>query len=530
MKNIINKILKPFGYSMIKASTDEKGHWSNVIVGSFPNTAIEKVNNQTALTVSTVYACMRNVSEDIGKLPLKVYRREGDNRVEQQQHPLARILQSQPNPEMTAINFRETINANTMGWGNGYAEIQRDITGKPIYLWPLKSSCVTMYRQQGTNRIFYRVTTKDGKSSDIWGEDILHLHGLGFDGVSGYNLVQYMAEGIGAARGTDKFAGTFFSNGLRSSGSVTHKGNITQPAQDRLKKQLEGDFGGADKSHKVLILEEGMEFKENSLDPKASQMIETRQFTVEEFCRWLRVPPHKVANLKRSTFNNIEEQNIDYVTDGLLGWCVRWEQALWWKLLTESEKQQGYYLQHKVDGLLRGNIKGRFEAYSKMLNYGVFSINEIRGFEELNPVEGGNVHLVPMNFVPLQDAGKKQKGTTGNQQNAVVGTTKSMIDDLAGRLASREIKELEKHAKHADQDINRFKKWLNGFYNKHDAYIFKAVEPLLKGITVHVNLLSLKQLMQITNIPAATLEDRKDLHAAYIAKNLRRHYDKDFER
>lgn len=510
---LINKILKPFGLLMIKAMAAGGGGWSPLMLTSgYGNTSGEKVNNSTALTISALFACIRNVSEDIAKVPLKVYRKEGQYRYEQTDHPLFAMLQYQPNPEMTAISLRETLNAQAMGWGNAYAEIQRDVFGKPIYLWPIRPDRVKMMRERETERIFYRITTEKGSQSDIWGEDIMHLHGLGFDGMTGYNIVQYAAQSIGATIGMDKFAGAYFANGMHQSGTVKHPGSLTKPAQDRLREQLSDEFGGASKAHKFLILEEGMEFMNNIIDPKASQMIETRQFSVTEFCRWLRVPPHKVADLTRSTYSNIEEQNIDYVQDGLLGWYSRWEQVLWWKLLSDKEKKDGYYFKHSVDGLLRGDLKGRVLAYTKMWEHGVYNIDEIREKEELNPVEGGDKRFVPMNYVTLEDVGQNAK-------------TNAVIKDMAKRLASSEIDELEKHIKYAEKDIGKFKDWLSEFYSKHDRYIAKAISPLFDEINIRIEMLSLKPFMQMTNAPALVLSDRKNKHTAYIAANLRGYYE-----
>lgn len=516
MIKLANKILRPFGIAVIKSmslSTSSDG-WTNFLTNSFKNVAQEKVNNHTALTVSTLFACIRNISEDIAKMPLKVYSKKDKTSQERTKHPLVNLLQHQPNPDMTAMTFRETMNAHAMGWGNAYAEIRRDAYGKVISLHPLRPDRVTIHKQLGTLKWFYRVATSTGVMVDIWAKDILHLHGLGFDGIKGYNIVSYAAQSIGAAIGMDKFSGAFFANGMNQSGNIKHPDNLSEPAQERLRKQLLQEYGGAEKSHKILILEEGMEFAPNIIAPKASQMLETRRFSVTEFCRWLRVPPHKVADLSKATFSNIEEQNIDYVQDGLLGWCERWEQVLWWKLLTQKEKDSGFYFEHTVEGLLRGNIKARYEAYSKMWDRGVLSINEIRAKENMNPITGGDIHFVPKNYVSLDNAGQETPADV-------------LVEDIAQRLANREIKELEKHTKYAENDLGRFREWLQEFYAKHDSYISEVIHPLTYALkkSVCIDLLSLKPLMQMTNVPSVVLEDRKNKHARYIANNLRGYYE-----
>lgn len=519
---LVDNILKRLGYINIKGETSN-GTWTPLsLTGTFTNTSGEKVNNQTALTVSSLFACIRNVSEDIGKVPLKVFKREGKFRYEQSDHPLTRLLHFQPNPEMTASSFRETLNAHAMGWGNAYAEIERDVFGNPLYLWPLRTDRVTMYREKGTDKIFYRVRTKSGSHSDIWAKDMLHIHGLGSDGITGYNIVQYAVQSIGATIGMDKFAGSYFANGMNQSGTLTHPKHLSKEAQDRLRKQMEDKYTGASKAHRLLIIEEGMEFSNNTIDPKASQMIETRQFSVAEFCRWLRVPPHKVADLTRSTYSNIEEQNIDYVQDCLLGWFTRWEQFLWIKLLNDNEKSSGYYFKHAVEGLLRGNIKARYIAYVQMLNRGVFSINEVRGKEDMNPVPGGDKRFVPVNSMPLEDAG---------QQNNNNNNTDAIINDMAQRLASAEIKEIEKHIVHAETDPDKFRDWLSNFYVKHYEYISKTIKPLFEGKNKSVNLdcLSMKPFFFMvdgnSSVPSVVFNGCRQHHSKYIASNLRNYYE-----
>lgn len=517
-----------FGRMVINAMaiTSSSQGWSTFISGLFKNTSKEKVNNQTALTISTVYATIRNVSEDIAKIPLKLYRKEGASRFEITDDPLARLVSFQPNPDMDAMSFRETLNAHAMGWGNGYAEIQRDLAGKPIALWPLRPDRVKVYREKGTQKVFYRVSTKEGHQVDIWAVDIFHLHGLGYDGLVGYNIIALAAQSIGSAIAMDKFSGAFFGNGMHQSGTLRHPGNLTEKAQERLKSQLESQHQTAEKSHQVLVLEEGMEFKPNSIDPKASQMLETRRFSVTDFCRWMRVPPHKVADLSKSSFSNIEEQNIDYVQDGLTGWLKRWELALWSKLLTPAQQNAGLFFEHSVNGLLRGNIKGRTEAYKTFWDRGIMSINEIRALENLNPIEGGNAHFVPMNFTKLEDAGNNNGQAAGNNSKA---GRNAVVNDIAARLASREIKELEKRVKHAADDLPRFKSWLIEFYDKHDQYIIDAILPLNLQFhckrSIRVDLLSLKLFMKVSDDPVAVLADNKEYHPEFIADNIRSYYE-----
>jgi HK97 family phage portal protein len=501
---MLNKLFKLFGKKIVSLSGSTSGVWHSI--SSFFNTSKENVTNETALTVSTVYACIRNVSEDIAKMPIKVYIKEGESRFEQQNNRIWQLLNLRPNPDMTGMSLREAINGQAMGWGNGYAYIERFIDGTPKYLWPLRPDRVTVRYTLDTDELYYEVLDDNGSPQPIMPNNMIHIHGLGSNGVSGYNIVALMSQSIGAGIAMDKFAGSYFGNGLHSGGNLEHPENLSTEAQGRLKQQIEDQLQGSDHAFNLLVLEEGMKFAQTVIDPKASQMIETRQFTVTEFCRWMRVPPHKVADLSRATFSNIEQQNIDYVTDSLLGWMTRWEIEIALKLFTEDERDQGYFVEHITEVLLRGDIKTRYEAYALLWDRGALSPNEIRKLENMNPISGGDQYFVPMNFTTLENAG-----------NDIVDP---VVMDVSNRLAKAEISELEKHVVHAKDDTGRFKEWLEKFYSKHDSYICSAVA-VFKLDSSYTDLMSMKTFMMASDSPEQLLRRLKDNHANYIAQNLR---------
>jgi len=496
---MINKLLSLFGRKLVNLTNSERG-WN---IMSFGNTSKEKVNNDTALTVSTFYAIIRNISEDIAKLPLNIYRKEGAYRYEETGHPISLLLNYKPNDDMTAMSFRESRNAQMMGWGNGFAFIERYTDGTVKALWPLRPDRVKL-KEANSGQIYYEVTDEKGSVKNEWPENIFHGKGLGASAYWGYNIAALASQSIGAGIAIDKFAGSYFGNGLHPSGNLEHPSTLSGEAQKRLKDQFEKQLQGSGNAHGLLVLEEGMKFSQNFIDPKASQLIETRQFSVSEFCRWLRIPPHKVADLSRATFSNIEQQNIDYVTDSLLGWCKRWELEVWSKLLTEKEKRDGYFARHVVEYLLRGDIQTRYNAYSQLWDRGILCANEIRAKEDMNPIDGGDKYFIPLNYTTIEKAG---------QDDAVV-------DDIANRLSKAEIAELEKHVPYADENPSAFKEWMDGFYRKHREYIGNAIRPL--GIkSVNLDMLSMWPFMEATNAPAIILNDLKPRHAHYIASNLR---------
>lgn len=507
---MINKILKPFGLKIINTTPLSERGWRGIF-SSFTNTAKQNITNDTALEVSAAFACIRAISEDIGKLPFKIYK-QTDERTKTQQysHPLYNILRFRPNPEMTAQAFREAITAHALGWGNGYAEIVRDVNGQIAELWLLRPDMVSIYRDKN-KKLFYRVQNENGGFIDLWPEEVLHIHGLGYDGVTGYNVIRYARESLAIAKASEKFGAAFFGNGCHFGGNLEHPNNLSKEAQSRLVEQIEREYQGVEKSHRLLVLEEGMKFAKNIVDPKESQFLETRQFSVPEICRWFRVPPHKIADLTKSAFSNIEQQNIDYVTDGLLGWCERWEQECWYKLLSDKEKKENYFFKIVVEGLLRGDITARTAAYKAQFDMGAISPNEIRELENRNPIEGGDEYFVQLNLTTLKNAKNQQ------QQEAAV------INNIADRISSAEIREIEKHVKHANKDVmslDKFRNWCKEFYAKHDEYVSNQIEPLnIKPISI--DLLTLKNALIANDAPGVFFEKAKFAHKQNISTVLK---------
>lgn len=454
----------------MSASSFADGRGWSSIGGFFANTAKVVINNDTALSISTVFAAINAISQDIAKMPKHVFKAEGPNRVPQPGHSLDRILNKQPNPFMNAMDFWETMIAHALGWGNGYAEIQRDAAGNPVALWLLRPDRVSNIRRRTDGGLVYTWTNEKGGTENIRGEDIFHLKGLGYDGVVGYNVIAKGRETMGLAAATEKFGGTFFGNGCNVGNIITTEKKLSTEAQKRLRQQINDVHGGVLQGHKTMVLEEGMMFAKDTIPPEESQFLQTRQFSVIEICRWFRIPPSKVQDLNNSTFNNNEQQNINYVTDSLTGWIARIENEMWSKLLSESEQVGGYYVKHNVAALMRGDVKARGLFYRTMWGIGVFSTNEVRAFEDLNPIKNGDQHFVPMNMTSLENPKPVDA--------QVVSPAESIVDNIAGRLAKAEIAEVSKHIIHRASDGGKFLEWVDKFYGKHNDHVQNACQPL----------------------------------------------------
>jgi HK97 family phage portal protein len=372
--------------------------------GGAPVSAGVSVNEQTALTYSAVWAAVHLISSHIAGVPLPLYKRLPNGGKERfTKHPLYRLMHDQPNPRMGSMVFRRTLQAHKLVWGNGYAEIARNTaTGQPVALWPLLPYAVEPFYEGGLLR--YRVHNPTRPPSIFNPSDILHIKGDSEDGIFGYSVIQRARESIGLGMAAERFGSTFFGNGSTFGGVISWPQGVnpqsTAAAKKGFMEAIEAQHQGVDKAHRFLALYEGAKYERLGIPPNDAQFLETRQFQIEEICRWFNLPPHKLKHLERSTNNNIEHQGIEYVTDTLDPEWVIWEQELDLKLVSPLERTQQFY-EHVREGLLRGDAQARGEFYSKLFSLGAMSPNEIRQRENLNPVDGGDTVYVPLNTIPL---------------------------------------------------------------------------------------------------------------------------------
>lgn len=354
------------------------------------------VNEATALNFSAVWAAVQLISSSVGALPLLFYKRTAAGKEKFTSHPLYSLLHDEPNPQMTAIVFRETLQAHALLWGNGYAEIQRDEAARPFALWPLEPNRVIPYRER-SGELRYTVYGYNTATRELGSDDILHIPGLGWDGICGYSVVAKARESFALGLAAERFGATFFGNGAVATGVLEHPGRLSEDAQKRLKAQLDGYSGEG--AHGTMVLEEGMAWKQMTIPQDDAQFLGSRAFQVNEVARWFNIPPHKIRDLSRATFSNIFEQNIEYVQETLMPWLVRWEQELNRKLIRPLE-QKTQFFKHNVGGFLRGNPEQRATFYNVMRNVGAYSANDIRELEDLNGIgPQGDVYWMPGNMV-----------------------------------------------------------------------------------------------------------------------------------
>ena len=353
------------------------------------------------------HACVRVIAETIASLPLHVYEATDTGSRKAPEHPLYRLLHDEPNAELTSFVWRETMLSHLLLWGNAYCQIIRTGRNKIDSIYPLIPDQMEVDRDSKGN-LTYTYTTSEGKTYALKPEDVLHIPGLGFDGVVGYSPIALEKSAIGLGIAAEEYGSKFFSNGARPSGILVHPNTVKDPSA--LRASWNAAFTGSANAGKVAVLEENMHFEPLTMPNNEAQFLETRKFQVNEICRIFRVPPHMIGDLDRATFSNIEHQSISFAVHTIRPWLVRIEQAMNRALFPDNEKGR-FYVQFNLDGLMRGDYKSRMEGYAIARQNGWMSANEIRELENLNPLsdeDGGNVYLVNGNMIPINVCGLTQ--------------------------------------------------------------------------------------------------------------------------
>lgn len=376
------------------------------------STSGKLVNERSAMQMTAVYACVRILSEAVAGLPLHLYRKdEGLRKQKAEDHPLYFLVHDEPNPEMTSFVFRETMMTHLLLWGNAYAQIIRNGKGEVVALYPLMPNRMQVDRDK-SGKLYYQYTTSaedaptmKGNSVVLSPSDVLHIPGLGFDGLVGYSPIAMAKNAIGMAIACEEYGAKFFANGAAPSGVLEHPGTVKDPT--RLRDTWQGQFGGSANAGRVAVLEEGMKYTPISISPEQAQFLQTRKFQINEIARIFRVPPHMVGDLEKSSFSNIEQQSLEFVKYTLDPWVIRWEQALARALLMGEEKRSLFF-RFNVEGLLRGDYQSRMSGYATARQNGWMSANDIRTLEDMDRIEaedGGDLYLVNGNMLPLSKAG-----------------------------------------------------------------------------------------------------------------------------
>lgn len=408
--------------------------------GGGPTLSGISVNEMNVMASSAVWSAVTMIADDIASLPLMLYKRTRDGGKDRyEDHPLYSLLHDAPNPEMDAMVCWRTMQTHVLIWLNAYAEIERDGAGRPVAIWPLVPERVSMFREGG--RVKYRVANPQGSDVVIGAEDMIHLVGQSHDGSVGSSWVSMARESIALGLAAEKFGASFFGNGATFGGTITYPGpKPNEMSEKGYVDKLNTRHQGVEQAYKLLALYNGGKLDRGGVPPNEGQFNETRTFQIREVARWFKMPPHKLGDLADATYSNVEQMDAAYLSSCIRPWLVLWRQQLSRKLISRLERRQ-QFIEHDTHGFLSVDAASRGELYSKEFRVGGLKVNEIRGFENRDPIEGGDRAFVSLDVIPLDKVDKYWDALIDNkkQPKALPAPPKQEPDpdDQADRAALR---------------------------------------------------------------------------------------------
>lgn len=454
------------------------------------------IDPDTAMTFSAVFRAVSYISQSIAMLPWSVIRETDHRTIKLRSHPVWKLIQTQANPEMANYAWMETMVAWACSWGNAYSEIEFNKAGQPIALWPIEPYRVRPTRAQNpetgdfmTGPLVYKVNNMLGGQVTVPAANMFHLKGLGFNGLVGYSVISLAARSIGLSIASEQYAEDLFANGCVTTGALSHPGRLSKEAKEGLRQEMERVIRGHGRRFQIPVFEEGLKWDDMMINPEDAQLILTRKFQVNDIARWFGLPPHKLADLERATFTNIESQNIEVVQDALLPWVTRLEQEADIKLL--SGRERGVRTKIDLRGFLRGDHSTRATYYRIMRNIGVYSTNEIRRLEDMDPVgPEGDALTMQSGFVTLKsivdgpptpppapqkkDGKQPAPGNTLTVRNASLG----YFREAEIRIYRREVGQFNQQRPKLENNPSLFDQWEQLFSQKNRHYIAEQFTPL----------------------------------------------------
>jgi HK97 family phage portal protein len=405
-----------YGILARKSFKNQVNSWKDDIPwisGSAVTKAGTVVTQQTALRLSTLLACIRVRTESFGCLPCSVYRkrRSGKGRDEAYDHPLYEIIHNEPNPHMSSLTWRESLNMNFDADGNCYSLIEMNWRGQVTKLVPIPYYLIEPKLNEKTDEIEYHYNDR-GKTEILPAEKVYHVPGFSWDGLKGVSIIRAAGETFGRGLAVEEFINRFYGQGMNFGIALTTDKEINDAEYiKQLRNDFESKYGGLANSHRPIILHSGLKVDRIPLSFVDAQIIEMLKLTDEQICGLMRVPPHMIAHLDRATYSNIEHQGIEFVIYSMLPIITRHEQEARRKLFARAEREQGYYVKYKVDGLLRGDAKARAEALARQRQNGIINADEWRELEDMNPIGGaaGETYMVQGAMISSEQAANQDK-------------------------------------------------------------------------------------------------------------------------
>ena len=446
------------------------------------------VDQDSAMSLSAVFAAVSKLSSIIAALPLSVYCNDGKRREVADTHKAHRLLHTEYNPEMSAFIGRRTSEFHRLLWGQECTEIVWTGASQPGALYPLEPWRVKPKRDD-RGQLYYSV---DGDRRKILPSDMLHNTLVSSDGICGQSFIDYAVGSLGLSIAAQTFSERFFGNDARPGGILQHDATPTKEQREEFKDSWQRTHQGPDKAFKTAVVWGGWKYiaEAGGISPVDAQLIEARRFSTEEVSRWLNVPPHILYDLSRSTNNNIEHQGIEFVQHCLGPTLVMKEQEIDRKLLSPPK----LYSKHNVTALLRGDSAARGDFYSKLFGIGGKTINEIRELEDMNPIgPEGDVHFVPVNMQPIDRAinppeppppvvvppQAEEEGETEQSPDEMRAALRSLLTDTFARLQRKELNEGRRAAKKPGE----FLAWIDSFYGEFQETLAEALEAPAKVLS-----------------------------------------------
>jgi len=493
---------------------------ANRLWGSSSDTGLP-VDRITAMRLAAVYAAVRVLSETLASLPVMVYKRIKDGKERATDHPLYKLLHNQPNPDMSAFYFTETLMHHVTLLGNGYAQIRG--MGKPEELWPLDPERMKVERIGGEK--VFKYTPQNGPEKILSQHEVFHVPGLGYDGLQGYSPIELQARRIGTGLATDRYGAEFFGNSAAPGGYIAMQGKLkSDDDRKRFKSSWNSAHTDWGNKHSVAVLEEGAEWKDVTIPPDQAQFIETMKFTVNEVARMFRLPPHMIGDLEHATFSNIEHQTIEFVVYSMQPWIVRWEQEYNRQLLSPAD-QQVYFVEYLLDGLLRGDTEKRWAAYRTAREIGVMNANEVRARENMNPVEDGDKYYVPLNWTAVdapppesmsteQNTRSQKEERSGLARYKIAKSYQRIFADNITRILKREIRDIKKLIKKSlnERTLEDFDLAVDLYYQDYTADIRNVVTPAYLSLYEQIR----KEVEEEIGIDGTLTPEDENFIAGYV--------------
>lgn len=502
------------------------------------------VSEYNALSYLEVFKCVDLISRTLAFVPTITYRKLDRGKERATNHPNYRLLRHQVNPRMTAFRFKQTITGHLLTWGNGYSQIIRARDGRVAELYILRpdrmkitgSAVKPVYEYRPINPQVGREVIK------FKPDEILHIPGFGFDGIKGYSLITLARQSIGMGLALEEHGARYFSNDSRPGGVLKSPRKVSDNVRKNVISSWENAHRGIENKHKVALLEDGIEWQRIGIPPEDSQFLETRQFQAEDIDGFYHVPPHMVGHTEKSTSygTGIEHQTLHFLQFTMEPWFALFESEYLLHLFAPEEREV-YFAEFLQEALLRADSKARAEFYKSLWGIGSLSADQILEKENMNPLppgRGGDLHFVPLNMIPLDQAAswnqpseegnnsrralREQRSLTmADNRRKVVERIKPRIEEAAGVVVRSEVREVKKAVERFlnQRDIPRFQSWLFDFYVEHRAFIRDAMAPSLLLLAEEVRKMAAEEIVA----DGAMTQDFEDFANGYVDVYVVRH-------